>query len=466
MNFRLVLAGRSVLLLANSAALGQGFYRWSNFVGSPGGGGDADGTGSAARFSGPGGVAVDENGAVFVADQYNHTIRKVTGDGVVTTFAGKAGIEGSSDGRNGRFRLPTGVAMDPSGNLLVADQTNSTIRKVSSDGVVSTLAGSATMTGSTDGTRGAARFFYPFSVAVDQDGNVFVADEYNNTIRQVTSAGVVTTLAGFAGADGSADGSGGSARFFYPAGVAVSGRGNILVADQINNTIRQVTRAGLVTTLAGNPAVFGSTDGTGNAARVNQPDGVAVDASGNVFVADVVNCTIRKVTSAGVVTTLAGSPGSVGSTDGIGSAARFAYPAGLALDGKGNLFVTDSGNHTIRKVTSAGVVTTLAGSPGHYGIQDGVGSEARFTYPSGVAVDAQGNVYVAEETSNTIRKVTPAGEGPRWPAWLGPRGARTGSGAPPGSTLPPEWPWMRAGTFRQGDGDQDRHHAALPDGTG
>ena len=217
-------------------------------------------------------------------------------------------------------------------------------------------------------------------MAVDAAGNVYVADTGNDTIRKITPAGVVTTLAGTAGQAGSADGTGTAARFNEPDGVAVDAAGNVYVADTNNDTIRKITPAGVVTTLAGTAGQAGSADGTGAAAQFNAPEGVAVDGAGNVYVADTGNDTIRKITPAGVVTTLAGTAGQVGSADGTGSAARFNDPDGVAVDGAGNVYVADTINDTIREITPAGVVTTLAGSPGQYGSADGTGAAAQFDY--------------------------------------------------------------------------------------
>ena len=269
-----------------------------------------------------------------------------------------------------------------------------------------TLAGTAGSSGSTDGTGSAARFDFPTSVSVDTAGNVFVADSLNNTIRKVTNAGVVTTLAGLAGFPGSTDATGSAARFSSPHGVAVDTAGNVFVADRNNHTIRKVTSAGVVTTLAGTAGSSGSTDATGSAARFDNPIGVTVDTAGNVFVADTYNSTIRKVTSGGVVTTLAGTAGVNGSNDGTGSAARFNLPHGVAVDALGNVFVADNANHTIRKITSAGVVTTLAGLAGSSGSTDGTGSASRFNSPLSTAVDTAGNVFVADTANHTIRSST------------------------------------------------------------
>ena len=384
----------------------------TTLAGAAGSDGRADGTGAAARFAGPTGVAVDGAGNVFVADTDNNTIRKITPAGVVTTLARTAGSSGSADGTgaDAGFYYPTGVAVDASGNVFVADTDNNKIRKITPAGVVTTLAGADRYSsGSADGTGGDALFSRPKGVAADGAGNVFVADSGNNTIRKITPGGVVTTFAGTAGWSGSADGTGAAARFNHPTSVAVDGSGNVLVADSDNNTIRKITPAGMVTTLAGTAASRGSADGTGSVARFYSPSGVAVDGAGNVFVADSVYNTIRKITPAGVVTTLAGTARAIGSPDGTGAAARFNAPEGLALDDAGNVFVADSGNNKIRMITPGGVVTTLAGAAGTPGGADGTGTAARFNGPQGVTVDRAGNVFVADSGNSTIRKITPAG---------------------------------------------------------
>jgi endonuclease YncB( thermonuclease family) len=395
--------------------------------------GSADGTGAAARFSDPFGIAVDGSGNVYVADNFNNTIRKITSGGVVTTLAGSAtNPAGSADGTGAaaRFSLPWAAAVDGSGNVYVADVGNNTIRKITSGGVVTTLAGSAANPqGSADGTGAAAQFNSPYGLAVDGSGNVYVADTFNNTIRKITSSGVVTTLAGTAGGAGSTDGTAAAARFNGPSGVAVDGSGNVYVADTYNNTIRKITSGGAVTTLAGTAGIAGSGDGTGAAARFNNPNGVAVDGFGNVYVADTNNSTIRKITPAGVVTTLAGTAGTGGSADGTGAAARFNNPNGVALDGFGNVYVADTNNSTIRKITSGGAVTTLAGTAGIAGSGDGTGAAAQFRSPYGVAVDGSGNVYVADTNNSTIRKITPAGVVTTLAGTAGTVGSADGTGA-------------------------------------
>jgi NHL repeat len=335
-------------------------------------------------------------------------------------FVGEPGGPGNTDGTNSaaRFNSQRGVAVDSAGNVYVADALNQTIRKITSAGVVTTLAGVAGQSGSADGTNSAARFYYPGGVAADNAGNLYVVDELNQTIRKVTLVGtnwVVTTLAGFAGQSGTTDGTNSAARFYGPFGMAVDNAGNLYVSDTLNHTIRKVTPVGtnwVVTTLAGLAGQAGSVDGTNSAALFSSPWGIAVDSAGNVYVADTDNNTIRKVTSDGVVTTLAGLATNSGSVDGTNSAARFDYPYSVAVDSAGNLYVADFWNHTIRKVTPVGtnwVVTTLAGLAGQSGNTDGTSSAARFRHPEGVAVDSAGNLYVADTGNQTIRKVTPVG---------------------------------------------------------
>lgn len=322
-----------------------------------------------------------------------------------TTLAGTTSDYGSVDGSglSARFNRPAGLAVDSVGNVYVADQSNNTIRKVTNSGVVTTLAGLAGSQGSANGTGNAARFDKPQGVAVDTAGNVYVADSNNQTIRKITGNGVVTTLAGLAGTPGSADGTGSTARFNYPEGLAVDGEGNVYVGDYGNHVIRKITSGGAVTTLAGLAGSPGSADGTGSAARLYAPRGVAVDSTGNLYVADAFNHTIRKINSGGAVTTLAGMVLTLGSADGTGSAARFNYPAGVAVDSAGNVYIAEGTNHTVRMITSTGVVTTLAGSAGNAGTTDGLGSAARFNVPYGVAVGGAGSIYLADTGNNAIR---------------------------------------------------------------
>jgi putative heme iron utilization protein len=352
-----------------------------------------DGIGSAASFSYPEGVAVDGAGNLYVADRFNHTIRKVTAAGDVTTLAGAAALLDGADGTGAaaHFDRPAGVVADGAGTLYVADQFDRTIRKVTAGGVVTTLAGTADMSGSADGTGAAARFAGPASVAVDGAGTVYVADSFNEIVRKVTAAGDVTTLAGTAGLLGSADGTGPAARFAQPEGVAVDGAGNVYVTDTFNGTIRKVTAGGVVTTRAGTAGMLDSVDGTGPDARFVSPRGPAVDSAGNLYVADQANDTIRKITPGGVVTTLAGSAFRSGSADGTGAAARFNSPAAVAVDGAGNVYVADTANHTLRKVTPTGITTTIAGTVGVAGVV--LGSAPRLGFPQGLAIVGDSIVF-------------------------------------------------------------------------
>ena len=391
----------------------------TTIAGKAGTKGSSDGTGDQARFSYPGGVAVDSKGNVYVADYLNHTIRKITSSGVVTTLAGQVNVLGSSDGTGNQasFFYPWGVAVDSKGNVYVTELLNYTIRKITPSGVVTTLAGQVGVYGSSDGTGNQASFNGPLGVAVDLKGNLYVTDSENYTIRKITPAGHVATIAGVATVSGSSDGTGPYARFSYPYGVALDLKGNVYVTDAIDNTIRKITPAkttfsgqeeGVVTTFVGQVGVTGSDD-CEKPARLNNPCGVAVDSKGNSYVADSLNNTIRKITPSGVVTTFAGQTGVQGSADGTGTQARFNQPFGVAVDSKGTVYVTDNGNETIRKITPAGVVTTLAGRAGNYGYSDGRGSSASFFAPCGVAVDLKGNVYVSDSYNDSIRKITPAG---------------------------------------------------------
>jgi sugar lactone lactonase YvrE len=331
-------------------------------AGSPGVGGSADGVGPAARFSDPSAVALSADATIaLVADTQNHTIRKlVLATGMVMTLAGSPRTNGSADGVGlaARFFHPEGVALSADGAIaLVADTDNHTIRKiVVATGVVTTLAGSPGSPGVVNGSGVAARFSSPGGLAL-ASGFALVADTGNHVIRRIDiTTGAVTTLAGSPGSAGDADGAGASARFFTPRGVALSGDGTLaLVADTGNHTLRTLALAtGAVVTLAGSSGLPGSADGTRSAARFRYPRGVALSTDGgSALVADFSNNVIRTITlAAGTVATLAGSPGSLGTSDGVGTGARFAYPSGIALSGDGaTVLVADPDNQTLRRIS-------------------------------------------------------------------------------------------------------------------
>ena len=285
-----------------------------------------------------------------------------------------------------------------------------------------TLAGSAGSTGSADGTNNTALFSNPRGIAVDNHTNVYVTDMYNHIIRKLTLSGtnwVVNTIAGQAGNFGSTDGTNSNALFSGPYGIMVDGSGNLYVADTGNNTIRKLTPSGtnwVVSTIAGLAGNPGSTDGSNSNSRFRYPIGIAMDGGGNLYVTDEGNSTIRMLKPSGtnwMASTIAGLAGTNGSADGNNSDARFNGPTGIAVDSGGNVYVADMYGSTIRKLNLVGgnwVVNTIAGLAYGYGANDGIGSTARFNNPTGIAVDGGGNnIYVADNLNNTVRWLTPVG---------------------------------------------------------
>jgi sugar lactone lactonase YvrE len=306
--------------------------------------------------------------------------------------------------------MPTGIALDPAGNLYITDTGNSTIRKLTTSGVSTTVAGSPSQPGSANGTGASAGFSAPAGVASDSAGNLYVADSNNHTVRAIDPTGVVTTFAG-SGVLGGKDGTGTAAQFDLLRGMISDGAGNLYIANGRGNTIRKIAPGRIVTTVAGAQRVIGSTDGAAANALFQNPIGVAPDLAGNLYVADSNNSTVRKITPGGIVSTFAGLVGKIGNVDGTGSDARFGNPTGVATDSAGNVYVADQLNSTIRKITPAGAVTTLAGRDGVSGIgsTDGPGTVALFNGPTSLVIDAAGNLYIADTGNATIRKLTPDG---------------------------------------------------------
>jgi sugar lactone lactonase YvrE len=544
-------------------------------VGRPGGFGLVDGAAGSARFDCPSAVAVDAAGTIYVSDTRNHLIRAIDASGV-RTLAGGPAITGFVDGTGAaaRFQAPHGIVLDPAGNLYVTDRGNNAIRKVTPAGVVTTVAGNGT-SGSTDGASTVARFSHPTDITIDPSGNLYVADTWNCTIREITPAGVVSTIGGLAGqcvaavngtaaasrfnfpravtyangflyvADrsngairrwdgtmwstaagglaypravavdgagviyttdggqvrkyatggwttiagtgscGYADGTGASAAFCDARGATLDASGNVVVADSRNGMIRRVSPTGVVTTIAGGSAPnagdvggsasnarffhpfgiavhanlalvtegdfygtvgdtirsialpvpnvttlagtfnsSGATDATGTAALFYLPHGVAIDSQGNAFVADTQNCTLREITPGGVVTTIAGAVGACAHVDGAMASSRFSYPTGVAIDASDALYITDDPNGGVIRKLAAGTVTTVAGSSGNPGNIDGPVASARFRSPGGIAVDAGGTLYVADTHNHSIRVISPQGN------------VTTLAGAPAGTPAP------------------------------
>ncbi len=326
-------------------------------------------------------------------------------DVAITTYLGST--YGYQDGTtaNALFHNPMDVAFDPTGNMYILDNDDQRVRKVTPAGVVSTLAGSG-VAGFANGTGTAAQFQWPHDIIVDSSGNVFMSDRNNRRIRMITPAGVVTTIAG-SGVQGYLDATGTAAQFNNPRGIVVDSAGNLFVADGDIHRIRKITPAGVVTTFAGS-GVGGWADGTGTAAQLNTPNGIAIDSADNLYVTDSSSHRIRKITPTGVVTTVAGS-GIAGYNDATGAAAQFAQPRGIVVDTGGTLYVSETGiggttSHRIRAISPAGVVSTIAGA-GSSGYADGIGTAARFSSPDGMALDGAGNLYVADYFNNRVRKI-------------------------------------------------------------
>ena len=415
------------------------------------------GPATSAQLRYPTGVAVDASGNIYIADSQNNCIRKVTNpgsSGMISTVAGDGQYGNSGDGglaTSARLRYPLGVAVDASGNVYIAEAENHRIRKVTnpgSAGMISTVAGNEDSGYSGDGGPAtSAQLSYPYGVAVDASGNIYIADSLCNCIRKVTnpgSSGIISTVAG--GGSGSFSGDGGlatSGRLNNPFGLCSDALGNIYIADTNNHRVRKVGEAPptsspsasptvsptvsptasptvfslIITTIAGNGA-FGhlGNGGLATSAQLRYPYGVAVDASGNVYIADPQNKRIRMVTNGGsssIIKLVAGTGESGFSGDGGPATSARVSSLGVAVDASGNIYIADGANHRIRKVTnpgSAGMISTVAGN-GQYGYSgDGVlATSAQLYYPIGVAVDALGNIYIADTENHRIRKVTNPG---------------------------------------------------------
>ena len=376
------------------------------------------GAAASASLNYPNSVAVDAADDLFIADENNNAIRKVTPGGLITTIAGNGNSGDGGDGGaaiNATLDHPSSVAVDPLGNLFITDEYNNCVRKVTANGLISTVAGNRfyNYSGMDGAVTVSAGLNYPFGVTADNFGNVFIADSDNNCVREVTTNGLMTTVAG-SGIFGYS-GDGGAAPYAslnYPLGVAVDQTGNLYIADGGNNCIRKVTANGLITTVAGNGTPGYSGDGAAATnATLGFPYGVTVDAMGNLFIADSDNNVVREVSLNGIITTAAGDGLAGYSGDGAAATnACLSNPASVAVDAAGDLFIADSGNNVVREVTADGLITTVAGdgSAGYSG--DGAAAtNACLSNPASVAVDATGDLFIADSGNNVIREVTAAG---------------------------------------------------------
>lgn len=383
------------------------------FSGSTGGVGNLDGPRGEARFLGPSGVARTADGTIYVADSSNYTIRKISPDGEVSTLAGKPGEPGTSDGAGSaaRFLLPVSLVIADDGDLIVSDAFAGTLRRISPEGVVSTWAGQAEVYGGTDGPRLDARFRSPEGLAFDADGNLYVVDRDASTLRRISPSGEVSTYVGADLESGHADGPRTSARLDAPFGVAVAPDGRIAIADSGNNVIRLVTTTGTVSTLAGTPGLGQDTqDGLGPDARFGRPRALSFEPDGDLIVADTFNDRLRHITPEGLVTTYTGS--TAGSHDGPLAEATLSFPSGLHAvteEDSEVLYVAELGSSIVRRI-AAGQVETFAGRAVELELRDGPAAVARFFGPSGMLLRPDGAVLVTDLHNHALRRLDPEGQ--------------------------------------------------------
>jgi sugar lactone lactonase YvrE len=378
-------------------------------------GGDG-GPATIAKLNDPTGVAIDASGNIYIADRGNNRIRKVDPAGNIITYAGTGapsfgGDSGPAFGAT--INSANGIAVDIAGNVYIADYNNNRIRKINTSGIITTIAGNGVAGFGGDGMAATnAQLNQPSGVAVDVAGNVYIADLTNQRIRKVNASGIISTIAGngvsgFAGDGGAAIG----ATLHQPTGIAVDAIGNVFIADQLNARIRKINTSGFISTVAGDGTLGYSGDGgSATACEFYQPTGVTVDASGNLFIADLINNRIRKVNTAGIISTVAGN-GAAGFTGdgGLATAAQIHFAFGLTTDASGNLYIADGNNNRIRKINASGIISTIAGNGIASSGDGGPASSAQLLWPQDVAIDAAGNVYVSEYTNNRIRKINTAG---------------------------------------------------------
>jgi uncharacterized protein (TIGR03437 family) len=364
-----------------------------------------------AGLSSPYGVAIDKAGSLYIADAQHNRIRKIAADGTISTVVGTGGQGFSGDGGlaiNAQLNTPSAVIFDAAGNMLITDTNNNRIRRVDPTGVISTVAGNGTAGYSGDGGLAVnASFNTPHGIATDTAGNIYIADVINDRVRAVAPNGTISTIAGLGIEDFSGDGGpAAKAALNYPYYVAVDSGGVIYIADTNNGRIRKIAN-GIITTVAGSGGPFSGDGGEGIGALLNYPSDVALDAAGNIYVSDTWNNRVRKLTRSGTITTVAGSGNQGFSGDGgPATAASLDYPYGIAVDSAGNLYIADTHNNRIREVTTDGVIHTIAGSGTRgYSGDGGPATGASLSNPRGVQVDSAGNVYIADSFNHVIREV-------------------------------------------------------------
>ena len=380
-----------------------------------GGGTSGLGDGGAATnaYLRPSGIAVDGFGNLLIADTDNNRIRKVDSSGIISTIAGNGVPSYSGDGGaavNAGLNAPMRVALDSIGNLFISDFANSVIRKVNTNGIITTVAGPGTSGSPGDGGPAtAAELGGPYGICLDSRNNLFITEYLNSRIRRVDTNGIITTVAGtgtngYSGDGGSAT----NAQVYYPFDLSVDAASRLLIADGVNDRVRRVDAGGVITTIAGGGSTQKLGDGgTATNASLSTVMGIALDSSGNLFIADSYNNRVRKVDTSGIINTVAGTgiPGFFGD-DGAGVNGVLFYPSGIAFDKRGNLFIADQMSNRIREVFPNGQIVTVAGrpSPGYSG-DGGPATNARLNNPYGVALDSSGNLFIADTLNARVRKV-------------------------------------------------------------
>jgi trimeric autotransporter adhesin len=376
-------------------------------------GGDG-GQATSAQLNYPSGVAVDSAGSIFISDSSNNCIRRISSSGIITTIAGNGTTGFSGDGgqaTSAQLNSPNGVSVDSAGNLLIGVSINNRVRKVSPSGIITTVAGNGSGGYGGDGGLAAlAQIYLPYGVAEDSAGNLFIAEFLNSRIRKVTSSGIISTVAGNGTSGYSGDGGAATSAMLDVNGVAVDSADSIYIVG--NYRIRKVSSSGIITTIVGTGSGGYTGDGGfATSAQINSAFGAAVDSAGNLFIADTGNNRIRKVSVSGIITTMAGNGSSgYGGDGGQATSARLNAPRGIAVDSAGNLFIGDSGNNVIRKVSSLGIITTVAGNgAAGFSGDSGPASLAQLNAPRGIAVDFAGNIFITDRNNGRIRKVSPSG---------------------------------------------------------